>query len=443
MQSRRSCSKENIMHPRFRSTFLARLCAVICLAVSLVLTAPLQAQDLYVSTYDHKIVKITSEGVLVPIANGSGDGLRYPFGMTFSAIGDLYVVNNEQLAIGNTWYYINRVTPDGVICPFVYEYALVIGNSQGMVRDTLGNLYVSNATNSKIYKISTAGIVSVFADVPSPYGLAIDSTGNFYTAHVQANNIYRVTPNGSVTLFSNAVNRPYRLAFDADDNLFVASPETNSISKITPQGVVSTFASGGLLNGPVGLTFDASGNLYVANFSSNNILKYDSSGNGSVYFSGSGLSNPVYLAIAPPPVPTQSQISGTVALEQVSSAGRTLTVTLTPAGCDPVINRTVTLDANGAFMLTDIRRGYYTVRVKAAGADTTNGDVSGITVTLRGGDANGDNMVDITDLLLLIAHYNQNAPAAEYLEACDFNEDGSNDISDLLALIGNYNQMGD
>jgi hypothetical protein len=74
--------------------------------------------------------------------------------------------------------------------------------------------------------------------------------------------------------------------------------------------------------------------------------------------------------------------------------------------------------------------------------DATAGAVSGVTVTLKGGDATGNNVVDIADLLLLINHYNQHSPNTGYLAAADFNNDGANDIADLLILIGNYNQSG-
>ncbi len=69
-----------------------------------------------------------------------------------------------------------------------------------------------------------------------------------------------------------------------------------------------------------------------------------------------------------------------------------------------------------------------------------------LTFDLLNGDVNNDNAVDITDLLALIAHYNQqkNSPPnnPNYLATADLNADGSNDITDLLILIGNYNKTG-
>jgi probable HAF family extracellular repeat protein len=114
-----------------------------------------------------------------------------------------------------------------------------------------------------------------------------------------------------------------------------------------------------------------------------------------------------------------------------------------------IFARNATTAANGNFSFTDIPRGNYTVWAKGARwlantvtFDATAGAVSGVTVTLKGGDATGNNVVDIADLLLLINHYNQHSPNTGYLAAADFNNDGANDIADLLILIGNYNQSG-
>lgn len=79
--------------------------------------------------------------------------------------------------------------------------------------------------------------------------------------------------------------------------------------------------------------------------------------------------------------------------------------------------------------------------------DLRSGDGS-VSLTLLGGDANNNNVVDIADLLILMAHYNQprwinNQPNSDYLDSCDFNCDDVIDTADLLLLVGNYNKVGD
>jgi len=75
---------------------------------------------------------------------------------------------------------------------------------------------------------------------------------------------------------------------------------------------------------------------------------------------------------------------------------------------------------------------------------TVGNNVSGVNAALSAGDANGDNIADISDLLLLTAAYNtQQGVNPNYNAAADFTSDGFADISDLLLLIGNYNTLGD
>jgi hypothetical protein len=143
-------------------------------------------------------------------------------------------------------------------------------------------------------------------------------------------------------------------------------------------------------------------------------------------------------------------LTGTIALQglSLSAAPQPITLTLTPAFGTP-LTRTVDVAADGAFTLPDVPRRAFTVRAKgekwlaAQASIAPNGtEFAPLYFSLLAGDANGDNFVDITDLLLLIGAYNQVNPASGYLEAADFNGDGINDIADLLLLIGNYNREG-
>ncbi len=59
------------------------------------------------------------------------------------------------------------------------------------------------------------------------------------------------------------------------------------------------------------------------------------------------------------------------------------------------------------------------------------------------GDGTRDGYVDISDLLQLIAHYNQLLGVGDYALAADINGDGANDIADLLLIVTNYNQAAD
>ena len=63
-------------------------------------------------------------------------------------------------------------------------------------------------------------------------------------------------------------------------------------------------------------------------------------------------------------------------------------------------------------------------------------------VTLPGGDANNDNVVDIGDFGVLINAYNTDYTTAGYDARADFNYDGVVDIGDFGILVNEYNNAG-
>ena len=146
-------------------------------------------------------------------------------------------------------------------------------------------------------------------------------------------------------------------------------------------------------------------------------------------------------------------ISGRVLLEGNSSSAVPITFQFTPQDGSPIFTRTVTPAPNGDFTLNALPPKLYTVGIKGAkwlraslAVNVLLNDAQGVNVLLIGGDANDDNVVDVTDLVLVINHYNQqkNVPIdnPNYLEAADFNNDGVNDVTDLLTVISHYNNLG-
>lgn len=159
-------------------------------------------------------------------------------------------------------------------------------NPNDVAIDTLGNLYIADAGNHRIRKVTPGGVISTFA-------------GNGLTGFV-----------GDGGQASAAqLSMPSSIFIDANDNFYVADTGNGRIRKITPAGIISTIAGSGLgdssgdgglatdagLNSPQDVVVDVTGEVYVSEFAGNRIRRFTEGGNistvagtGSAGFAGDG-----------------------------------------------------------------------------------------------------------------------------------------------------------
>jgi len=175
---------------------------------------------------NHTIRKITPTGTVSTFAGtfgeaGSADGtgtaakFDSPQGLAIDAAGNLYVADT-----GNQ--IIRKITPAGLVSTLA-GLARISGNTDGtgsaarfnrprrIALDPNGNLYVTEAGNNDVRKITPAGVVTTFATnlqfpetddiqarVPVSYGaIAVDPTGNVYVSTYDIYNEHSVlTPSG-------------------------------------------------------------------------------------------------------------------------------------------------------------------------------------------------------------------------------------------------------
>jgi PKD repeat protein/sugar lactone lactonase YvrE len=225
----------------------------------------------------------------------------------------------------------------------------------GAAADSAGNVYVGDASNSVIRKITPDGNVTTLAGLPGPggfadgmgsaarfslpQGIATDAAGNVYVADSGNYVIRKVTPDGVVTTIAGSPGvpgsvdgtgsaarflEPIGIAIDSAGNLYVAetnpdqSLQGNTVRKITPSGTVTTLAGSPTVNG----SSDGVGRAALFNFFFEGAVVADAAGN--IYVADNG--NYVIRKVTPdgvvttiagsPGVPGSSDGTGTAALFQ-------------------------------------------------------------------------------------------------------------------------------
>lgn len=134
-----------------------------------------------------------------------------------------------------------------------YKGAMASGNVRGLVIDSKGNVFT--AGDSHIGKITPDGAGNLFAGGEERgntdgtgtnakffaiSGMAIDAQDNLYVADAFNNNIRKITPAGKVTTFYASLDfQPKYLTIDAAGNLYAGS-DYNGVFKISSNGTQVT-----------------------------------------------------------------------------------------------------------------------------------------------------------------------------------------------------------
>jgi sugar lactone lactonase YvrE len=294
------------------------------------------AGNVYVADYyNYAIRKIAPDGTVTAFAgcvgesgnaDGMGNAARFdrPLGLAADAGGNLYVADS-----GN--HVIRKVTPDGVVSTFAGR-ACEQGSTDAVGRearfrtptdvavDASGNVYVADAYNHAVRKITPAGAVTTlagkvelkggvtvggFADgkgtaarFRTPRGVAVDSAGNVYVADTENALLRKVLPDGTVKTLAggvgnagyangtNAVARfsnPQGVTVDASGNIYVADTGNQVIRRVTAAGLVSTVTNGlARFPSPRAVAADKAGNLVVADNDSQTISRIAARGGVTV-----------------------------------------------------------------------------------------------------------------------------------------------------------------
>ena len=279
------------------------------------------AHNVYVADHgNHTIRKITPDGIVTTIAGapgaaGASDGqgslahFDGPTGITVGPSGELYVAdtNNQTIRRISPQNFVTTIaglpgsegSADGKGAAARFRYPA------GLAFDVAGELYVADAWNFTIRKISSDFTVTTPLGMPGmggatdgagnaarftvPRGLAFDAAGNLYITDSHNHTIRKVAPGFVVSTLAGNPNAsgdldgsgaaarfqyPHQIA-SYGSTLYVADYwETSTLRAVTTSGTVTTAAGPkGFFYDPSGLAMDSAGNLFVADTYNHTVRK--------------------------------------------------------------------------------------------------------------------------------------------------------------------------
>ena len=171
-----------------------------------------------------------------------------------------------------------------------------------------------------------------------------------------------------------------------------------------------------------------------------------------------GLSTMDSVKIYPDIATADATLNGSVTLEGRPAPPNArwqipLTVSFYETGnmATPAFTRNITTTSSGSFTVPNIPAGTYKITIKnshtlqkVSGLETfSNGVAKTLNFgTLKEGDSNNNNTINLFDFSILLDTYNKTTGDAGFDGRCDFNGDGNINLFDFSLLLGSYNTSG-
>ncbi len=252
----------------------------------------IDAEGNIVFSSSHVVQKLTPLSDLTLVA-GSGLSLFYgdngaataarmnnPWAVAVDGAGNLFIAD-----AGNN--RIRKVTADGTITTAAGDGdTSVLSSPLGVAVDGNGTLYIADSGNNQVEALSADGAFSILVgQLKNPSAVAVDGAGDVFVADRGNGRILEVSADGAVTVAATVAD-PVAVAVDAAGNLYVSDNSQNALLEIGAQGTATTLWKG--KDAPRGVVVDAQGNVYVSD-SGGNRVRTIAAGGAAAAIAGTGV----------------------------------------------------------------------------------------------------------------------------------------------------------
>ncbi|HYL38240.1 MAG TPA: SMP-30/gluconolactonase/LRE family protein [Bryobacteraceae bacterium] len=221
-----------------------------------------------------------------------------------------------------TLYTIHTAAGNDLVGDGGPALAALLSQTEGVAVDRAGTIYVADADDNRIRKITPDGVIQTAAGtgvagfagdggpanaalLDHPYGLAVDPTGNLYIADLGNARVRKVSLDGAIQTIAGGgtivpggngdggpassaqLLEPRNVAWGPDGMLYISDFGANRVLQVSPAGILTTAAGTGKagfsgdgaaaqsaqLRAPAGVACDSNGVLYIADSGNNRIRK--------------------------------------------------------------------------------------------------------------------------------------------------------------------------